>query len=375
MKRAVLCSFILCFGPLELLRALSPGTTGADFLKIPVGPRSIAMGEAGTASADGISAIWWNPGALSGLEAPEATFMYNQWLSDITEQFSAVAYPTKRWGTLGLSFYRLGSPSFQGYDANANPTSSEDAADMSLGISYARGIQCGESGRLGLGLTTKGIEEDLAGVQAQTYALDLGAKYEVDSGLPAWIERIAVGLSAQNLGPELTFDQESAPLPRAYRAGMSFTGESLSDYYTLALDGIKPVDGRFYAGFGGEYWLRKLLALRAGYQTQQDIGQGIRAGVGFKIHGIQLDYAWASFGDLGNTSRISLTLRFSHLKNEEVRFSSLAEEHYAKGLKLYKEGAYGRAIVEFNKTLERMPNHEDAKEMIKACQKKLDERY
>ena len=41
------------------------GTTAAQFLKIGIGPRAIAMGSAFTATANDLTAIYWNPAGLS----------------------------------------------------------------------------------------------------------------------------------------------------------------------------------------------------------------------------------------------------------------------------------------------------------------------
>ena len=43
------------------------GTTAAPFLKIGIGPRAIGMGGASTATADDITAIYWNPGGLANV--------------------------------------------------------------------------------------------------------------------------------------------------------------------------------------------------------------------------------------------------------------------------------------------------------------------
>ena len=40
------------------------GTSGATFLKFPVGARSLAMGEAASATAQGAEALFWNPSRL-----------------------------------------------------------------------------------------------------------------------------------------------------------------------------------------------------------------------------------------------------------------------------------------------------------------------
>jgi len=52
------------------------------------------------------------------------------------------------------------------------------------------------------------------------------------------------------------------------------------------------------------------LALRVGYKTNQDVGSGITAGIGFKMGKVSIDYGYVPYGDLGNTHRISLGIKF-----------------------------------------------------------------
>lgn len=65
------CFFLLFLGFSRLALAQGgPGTTGAVELKIPVGPRAIAMGEAFVAVANDANAIYWNPAGLMQLGGP-----------------------------------------------------------------------------------------------------------------------------------------------------------------------------------------------------------------------------------------------------------------------------------------------------------------
>ena len=50
--------------------------------------------------------------------------------------------------------------------------------------------------------------------------------------------------------------------------------------------------------------------LRGESKTNQDIGEGITAGIGLKMGKTSIDYAYVPYGDLGDTHRISLGMRF-----------------------------------------------------------------
>jgi len=52
-----------------------------------------------------------------------------------------------------------------------------------------------------------------------------------------------------------------------------------------------------------------VLALRVGYRTGSDVDgfSGLRAGLGLSLHGIGVDYAFAPYGKLGASHRISIS--------------------------------------------------------------------
>ncbi|MDZ7377021.1 MAG: hypothetical protein ONB13_10410, partial [candidate division KSB1 bacterium] len=60
---------------------------------------------------------------------------------------------------------------------------------------------------------------------------------------------------------------------------------------------------------GAEYRFRQMLAMRAGW----DIGH-FTAGIGIKLPRLNVDYAFLSHQDLGNTHRISLILTLEEQK-------------------------------------------------------------
>jgi hypothetical protein len=71
-----------------------------------------------------------------------------------------------------------------------------------------------------------------------------------------------------------------------------------------------------YWSLGAEYWVCPNLAVRGGYQfghgadqlQSQTVGLGV--GLGVKFNRFTMDYAFLPYGDLGNTHRVTLGLRF-----------------------------------------------------------------
>ena len=136
----------------------------------------------------------------------------------------------------------------------------------------------------------------------EAIADDKKSSYLGNVGLLFSSKSFSLGLACQNIGPDLGED----PLPLTYRGGIALKLKSL----TVAADFVKAIDDDMYFCAGLEWWIGNILALRAGYRTNQDIGSGTSYGVGLKISKIQLDYAYVPYGDLGNTQRVSLGIKF-----------------------------------------------------------------
>src|SRR3954463_7326455 len=120
MKRLAIIA-LLSMGSSQAM-ASGAGTTSANFLKLGIGPRAIAMGDAQVGLANDVYATYWNPAGLARLETPEAGFVQNQYLQDVSESYLAFAYPHPKLGTLAASATYLNVGKFPGYDAAGSPT-------------------------------------------------------------------------------------------------------------------------------------------------------------------------------------------------------------------------------------------------------------
>ncbi len=344
--------------------ASDPGTTGANFLELGIGPRAIAMGDAQVGLADDVYATYWNPAGLSQLKGQELGLVDTQYLQGISEQFVGYALPTRQSGTFGLSFTYLGVGSFQGYDATGTPTSGINASDLAGGLSYSHYLYSDPRTGAGLsaGVTGKWIQEKLDTVSASAYAADFGLFFTPGLLWGEKLDGLKTGFALRNVGSALTFDQESFGLPRVLTEGASYTGHLWNESITTAFDARQPNDGPQSIGIGLEILTLQSFVLRAGYTSEGDLGNGLRLGAGLRFKTIQIDYAYGNEGDFGNTQRIGLTLRFG--PQQQNRLSD-AQQCYDKGLGDYKNKRYSQALVEFNKALEIDPTHPQALEMMK----------
>jgi len=270
--------------------AAGPGTTAASFLKIGVGARAAAMGDAFTALADDPTALYWNPAGLIKLKERQLSATYNVWFAEINQGYVSIGFPLSR-GVLGGGINYVSMGNIEGRDEAGNPTGSFGASDFSLCLGYADRF----SDKFIFGLSGGMIQDTIAGDTKSAFLVSSGGLFEVS-------ESLTLGVVLQNIGTNLGSD----PLPFIMKGGLAFRQGSL----TLAMDIAKPSDNKMYYCAGAEWWIRDIIALRAGYKTNQDIGAGFTVGMGFKKDKIQFDYAYVPYGDLGSTHRVSLGMRF-----------------------------------------------------------------
>src|ERR1019366_2348535 len=160
MKRTAL---FLVFALSSAAHAADPGTTSANFLKLGIGPRATAMGEAQVGLADDVYATYWNPAGLAQLQNREAGFVQTQYFQDIQSQYAAYAHPHPTLGTLAGSFTYFNVGKFDAFDAGGQPTGQVGAADAAFAFSYARPLYKNRrmDSQLSVGATAKYIQERL----------------------------------------------------------------------------------------------------------------------------------------------------------------------------------------------------------------------
>jgi hypothetical protein len=290
------------------------GTSGAEFLKIGPGARPVGMGEAFTGVADDIHAVYWNPAGLANLKVAEMAGMHMQYFQNIQYEFASFVYPTQRYGSFGWTVTNLHTDDIQRRTEDTDTSlGSFGSSDNAYWLSYGKSI----TSRLSLGANLKYIHQTLDSIDSNAYAADGGILYNTD-----WHE-LRLGASIQNLGSKVKFVNESDPLPRTYRLGAS--APLLSHRLLVASDLIIPRDHQVGLALGGEYrhsLSRDIVAVaRGGYRTDSDVDglSGVSAGGGIEVGRATFDFAWVPFGDLGNSYRFGLHIKFSQPDNSTLR--------------------------------------------------------
>ena len=274
--------------------------TGAQFLVIDTDARFSGMASAGLASARGVSALGYNPAGLSTVSSPELAFSHGKWLMDSNHDHIGFGMPLKNVA-LGVGITRLSNASIEGRSDDGTSIPGYSAYDQVVSIGF---------GYKGLGAAVKYIQSGIAGIRAETFAVDLGARRRIGR-LPA-----IFGIGVQNLGAGLKYLSQRDELPLSVGAGLSAV---VLPGIGLSLDLKRFVhDRRNVLSVGTEYSMIGTngmgLALRGGYGmsglTGGDDRSGLSFGGGLSALGAQVDYSVSPETGLGNVQRITLKKKF-----------------------------------------------------------------
>lgn len=306
VRDAVLAAFFALAAPARGEKG--PGSTGAEFLKIGIGARPVALGDAFTAFAGGAMSLAYNPAGLGFQRRREVSLSHDEYASGVRHEWAAYAHPTP-WGTFAASANLLFVDAFDSFDSFDRPSGETSAQDGAYQLAYAAPL----SKTLALGGAAKLVSSRLHETTARTVAADVGALWRPAASL-------SLGLAALHLGPGLRHVSETADLPATLRAGFAWTPfnpRDFSHYFTVTADAVKVRDDGASVRGGVELWYDQILALRAGGRSGADAGPGFSLGMGLRLYHdeqapveLDFDYAFTDSGDLAETHRAGLTLRF-----------------------------------------------------------------
>ena len=279
----------------------------AAFLDIGVGARAAGMGGAYTALADDANALYWNPAGLARMEKREASVSHAELGQSTRHDFMAYAHPAAQ-GTFAGAFTYLSQGSIEGRDSLGRPTAGFNASDSAVTVAYGRKTELAD-----LGLSVKYLRSHIGSAEAQGAALDLGARRELE-GLGDG--KLALGVALRNLGSGLKYDRERNDLPLRLALGAAYR---LSKGHAVAVDFQNGPRGAGSEGaVGGEFKALEGVFLRLGYASKGavqggsgfDAAKGLPLGLGLKRGQFILDYGAQAAGELGNTHRFSLAMRW-----------------------------------------------------------------
>lgn len=323
--------------PAQLVKHVSKvGTTAATFLEIGVGARAIGMGDAFVSLANDVSALYWNPAGIATLEKTEAQFYHLPWLGGIQYNFAGAVVPLNRFGSLGM-FYSGVAMDDEPVRTIFYPEGTGEyfrAASLSFGLTYSRRL----TDHFSFGVSVKHIQEQIWHMTATSTALDVGTLFRSQN------RGIQLGMSISNFGNKMKLegrdtqqkvdiDEQKAgnndridahldtwswQLPLLMRVGLSKeVSIGKTQKIILAVDAIHPNDNREYVNAGAEYWLGKMLVIRAGqnniFLSDRESGWTFGFGLRTNFYGranIALDYAARNMGVFELVNGYSLNVIF-----------------------------------------------------------------
>lgn len=277
------------------------GNTGLAFLKLGIGSRSVAMGEAVVSNTNDATATHYNPAALfNGSSKVNLVFMHNEQILGARTEFLAAKITGSKFA-FGLSLNNTAVDDIEVREIPGAPLEKFNAQNFSMGLSV--GYKVNEM--LSLGITGKFLFEKIYVDNASGFAVDFGGLYKK--------ERLSLGLAISNLGSMSELRSEATKLPISVRGGASYmipvTG--LQSILLISADGYKVLDGgKFHANGGAEFLYKDFLALRVGYQSGYE-NKSITTGLGLRYKAINLDYAFVPYKySLGSSHTITLGTSF-----------------------------------------------------------------
>lgn len=323
------------------------GGAAVPFLLISPDSRASGMGDIGTAMTDDVNAVFWNPGGLAfNLASNQVALSYSKWLpqfnADLFYSYGSYGqYVEALGGTIAGTFIFMNLGEFTKTNENGQALGKFRSNEFSLGVSYGTEI----SPDLGAGIQIKYIQSNLAPASVGQSGAGIGVSGAFDLGFLWKPKRLEVlganldnafrfGVNLQNVGPKMTYDKESDPLPTNLRVGVALkVVEDEFNDLTFSVDFMKllvkrdslgsdPIPKSFITawgrggietGIGMEYVYDRVVALRGGYFTEP-ASAGAREyftlGAGVKYDVFRVDFSYFITVEqnhpLGNTLRFSL---------------------------------------------------------------------
>lgn len=322
-KFAIL-SFFLMLNTVDINAQLFPtlggqraGISTLQFLKIGVGGRASAMGDAFVAVANDASALYWNPAGLVQTKENQVIFSHNEWLVDIKHEFAGAVYHFSSNDALGVAFTSLHMDKMP-VTTEVMPRGTGEYftfGDIAVALTYSRKM----TEQFSFGGTIRYVEETLDKLKMRGLMVDLGTLYWTGLGST----RFAVTIS--NFGNELAPDGEvvlfgkrknsnwqSFSPPTMFRIGFALEPYQNDQHRITASAQLNhPNDNSESFVTGLEYAWKNIFFLRGGYKfnvEEQNFSFGAGLNVPVGIAKITFDYAYSNFTRLGSAHRFSIIL-------------------------------------------------------------------
>jgi long-subunit fatty acid transport protein len=302
------------------------GISTFQFLKIGVGARGVAMGEAFVAVANDASSLYWNPAGMAQMTGNEVFVAHTEYVADIRHEYLGAVYHITGADAVGLSMTSLHMKDME-ITTETQPFGTGryfSFGDVGIGVSYARKM----TDQFSFGATVRYAEETLDILKMRSVMVDLGTYYWTGLGSTRFAVVITnfgadvkpSGTAVRTDGGTVT-DFQPFSLPTVFKLGFAFEPVDTDEHrVTASVQLNHPNDNAENVRIGVEYAWNKTFFLRGG--VKRTIGQQLLAGdetsaesfmlgAGFRVatpvSTISADYAYADFSLLGAIHRFSVT--------------------------------------------------------------------
>lgn len=306
------------------------GTAGAQFLKIPIGARSAALGGAVTGMSQDATALFWNPAGIIHNHTHALHVSHIPWITFFEVNALAYTLNLKEQGAIGMYARALAMEKLEITTEYEPDGTGEffDSQDLEMGVSYARKL----IDHFSFGVTVKFIRQRIWNEIASGIAFDFGTHYNIG------FQNATIAMSLRNFGPDLKMDgpdllvfydssddfpnrlipsnknTEAYPLPLIFQFGMGIDLIKAQFFQSrLAVDVIHYNDNDEQVLMGLESTIAQRFIVRGGYrfnqnEAQPSLGVGLHQRIEKMV--IKLDYAFVMHEYLGDTRFLSLDIIF-----------------------------------------------------------------
>lgn len=282
---------------------------GAVYLLLPLGARTIGVGQTAASPDPSTEQLFWNPGAIGRAVQREFAFHGGRFFVGPMSAFAGV-FPLGRAGVVGVTAAVLDYGTQPYITPEGAPVGQVSQQSYIFAATYAATL----GGRASLGFTLKnarfvgncsGLCEDIASFDVSTTAVDAGLQYRIG----AEGDLLLAGV-VRHVGPrfQLYDEPQADPLPSRMQVGASyrvraFEREVEGSVLRINVDVIDRLldPGSAAARMGADVTWRSVLSVRASYVDGLGEGTGWGIGMGVVTSRITFDVA-QTFGGSSETA-------------------------------------------------------------------------
>lgn len=293
-KIATLLIFLTVFSAAET--GDNAGYAGS-FLRMGLGARSLAMGNAGVADSENGFAAYYNPAGLAHLKDRHLSLTYYFLSLDRQLHYVGLALPLKPSAGLSVAWMHAGVTDIQGRTSTGIPDEVYETGENVIYLSFANVFHR----RIAVGLNFKILNHTLLGLTGSGLGFDIGILLKP-------FETISLGILLKDLGASYTWNTQDLfgdrggnytdIFPQILKIGIAYRHH---DNFCFIGDFEISDQNDYRAHFGGEYLINNILFLRMGIDNENPtFGIGLAYGFIKNIR-TQIDYS-ALIGLVGEGS-------------------------------------------------------------------------